>query len=274
VDEEQDVAVPGHVYEVDGDTAVPTELARGPWSPHAQHGGAPGALLAGELERFDVGTATFPARFTLELMRPVPLTPLRIDRRTIRPGKKVQLVQGSLYSGDVEVVRATLLRLREQPVEFTTPPAAGEYEPMPPPGPAQSMAAAGSWASGIGFWHAVEVSRVGGATWGQPGPADLWLRLVVPIVADRVNTPFQRVAAAGDFGNGVAAAFDRMRYSCINPDLTITLHRLPATEWVGLDSATYPEPNGYGVAESVLHDERGRIGRGIQTVLVEQLPLG
>jgi hypothetical protein len=81
--------------------------------------------------------------------------------------------------------------------------------------------------------------------------------------------PFQRVAAAGDFGNGVAAAFDRGRYSCINPDLTITLHRLPVGEWVGLDSATYPEPTGDGVAESVLHDEQGRIGRGIQTVLVE-----
>ena len=99
----------------------------------------------------------------------------------------------------------------------------------------------------------------------------MWLRLTVPIVAGEETSPFQRVAAAGDFGNGVAAAFDRGRYSCINPDLTITLHRLPVGEWVGLDSATYPEPNGYGVAESVLHDERGRIGRGIQTVLVEEL---
>ena len=38
-----------------------------------------------------------------------------------------------------------------------------------------------------------------------------------------------------------------------------------------LFAATYPERNGYGVAESVLHDEQGRIGRGIQTVLVEPL---
>ncbi len=261
---------PTYVFEVDGDVAVPTELARGPWSPHAQHGGAPAALLAGQLERFDLGTATFPARFTLELMRPVPLTPLRIERQTIRPGKKVQLVQGSLFADDVEVVRATLLRLREQPVEFADDPVAGEYEPMPPPGPAQPLIGRGAFTMGTGFWNTVEVSRVGG-DWGQPGPADMWLRLTVPIVAGEETSPFQRVAAAGDFGNGVAAAFDRGRYSCINPDLTITLHRLPVGEWVGLDSATYPEPNGYGVAESVLHDERGRIGRGIQTVLIEEL---
>ncbi len=258
------------MFELDGDLAVPTELARGPWSPHAQHGGAPSALLAGRLEDFDPGTATFPARFTLELMRPVPLTPLRVERRTIRAGKKVQLVQGSLFADDVEVVRATLLRLREQRVEFSAEPAAGEYVPMPPPGPAQPLLPRGSDSLGTGFWNAVDVSRVGGG-WDQPGPADMWLRLNVPIVAGEENSPFQRVAAAGDFGNGVAAAFDRGRYSCINPDLTITLHRLPVGEWVGLDSATYPEPNGYGVAESVLHDEQGRIGRGIQTVLVEEL---
>ena len=61
-----------------------------------------------QLERFEVGRATFPARYTLELMRPVPLTPLRIDRRVVRQGKKVQLVQGSLFADEVEVVRATL----------------------------------------------------------------------------------------------------------------------------------------------------------------------
>ncbi len=230
----------------------------------------PSALLAGLLEDYDLGTATFPARFTLELMRPVPLTPLRITRQTIRAGKKVQLVQGSLFADDTEVVRATLLRLREQPVEFADQAVAGEYEPMPPPGPGEPMIGRGAFSIGTGFWNTVEVSRIGG-DWLQPGPHDMWLRLTVPIVAGEEISPFQRVAAAGDFGNGVAAAFDRDRYSCINPDLTITLHRLPVGEWVGLDAATYPEPNGYGVAESVLHDEHGRIGRGIQTVLVEEL---
>jgi hypothetical protein len=264
------VTQPEHVYELDGDVVVPTELARGPWSPHAQHGGAPSAFLAGQLEAFDLGTATFPARLTLELMRPVPLTPLRLERRTIRPGKKVQLVQGSLFADDVEVVRGTLLRLREQPVDFAEEASAGEYVPMPPPGEVHALVPRLGDALGTGFWNTVEVSRTGGG-WDQPGPSGMWLRLVVPIVAGTENTPFQRVAAAGDFGNGVAAAFDRARYSCINPDLTITLHRLPVGEWVGLDSATYPERNGYGVAESVLHDEQGRIGRGVQTVLVEEL---
>ena len=38
-----------------------------------------------------------------------------------------------------------------------------------------------------------------------------------------------------------------------------------------IDAVMYPETAGYGVAESVLHDERGRIGRAIQTVLIQDL---
>jgi Thioesterase-like superfamily len=261
-------ALPDAVFHVDGAIATPTELARGPWSPHAQHGGAPAALLAGLLEGFDPGPATFPARFTVELMRPVPLAPLRLAATTIRPGKKVQLVQGSLFADDVEVVRATLLRLRERHVEFPAQIPAHPDRRMAPPGPPGTFP--GGWTMGTGFWRAVEISRAHGE-WMEPGPAGLWLRLAVPIVAGEEPSPLQRVAAAGDFGNGVAAAFDRERYSCINPDLTITLHRLPVGAWVGLDSVTYPEPTGFGVAESVLHDEQGRIGRAVQTVLIDEL---
>ena len=105
----------------------------------------------------------------------------------------------------------------------------------------------------------MEVSRVGG-DWPRPGPTQLWMRLVVQIVAGEEPTPFQRVAAVSDFGNGIAAAFDLRRHTAINPDLTISLQRLPAGAWVGLDAGTYPEVAGHGVAESVLHDEGGGCG--------------
>ena len=113
------VADPDAIWHLDGDLAVPTELARGPWSPHAQHGGAPSSLLAGLLERFEPGPADFTARLNIELMRPVPLAPLRVERIVVRPGKKVQIVQGSLFDGDVEVVRATALRIRTVDVART-----------------------------------------------------------------------------------------------------------------------------------------------------------
>jgi hypothetical protein len=44
--------------------------------------------------------------------------------------------------------------------------------------------------------------------------------------------------------------------------------RPPEGEWIGVDAVTRVE--GVGLAESVLYDERGRVGRGAQTLLVRQ----
>ena len=60
------------------------------------------------------------------------------------------------------------------------------------------------------------------------------------------------------------------RYLFINVDLTVHLHRLPAGEWVCLDAVTIPEPTGIGLADTALRDERGPIGRALQTLLVRE----
>ena len=54
----------------------------------------------------------------------------------------------------------------------------------------------------------------------------------------------------------------------INTDLTVHLHRMPAGEWVCLDAVDAPEPHGVGMTDTALWDERGRIGRAAQTLLV------
>ena len=55
------------LFVIDGDTAVPSELTRGPWDPNAMHGGPPSALLARAVERCDEGPTPFVARLTVEL---------------------------------------------------------------------------------------------------------------------------------------------------------------------------------------------------------------
>jgi Thioesterase-like superfamily len=71
---------------------------------------------------------------------------------------------------------------------------------------------------------------------------------------------------AADVGNGVSALLDWRRYLFINTELTVHLLRGPDGEWVGVDAVTHLD--GVGLAESVLWDERGRIGRAAQTLLV------
>jgi hypothetical protein len=78
------------------------------------------------------------------------------------------------------------------------------------------------------------------------------------------------VLVAADSGNGVSAALDWRRYLFINVDLSVHLHRLPAGDWVRLEAVTLPERNGVGLADSALHDERGPIGRALQTLLIAE----
>lgn len=260
------------IFHLDGDVVVPTDLARGPWTPDAQHGGAPAALLARAVERFDGGDAMVVTRVTIELMRPVPIAPLRLAMRLARPGRKVQLVEAALVvaATGVEVVRATGLRLRRA----TVPLPEGSVVSGAPPGPTIGVVSRPPWAGHIEYtgFHsgAVEMRFVRG-TFAEPGPATAWIRLRVPLVAGETTSGLVRVAAAADFGNGISWVLSRRDgYRFINPDLTIYLHRHPVGEWIALEAATSPDPLGVGLAESRLYDERGAIGRSLQSLLVER----
>jgi hypothetical protein len=258
------------VFIPDGDRFVPTDLARGPWNREAQHGGAPSALLARSVERYADGERMLVTRLTIELLRPVPIEPLRVRERMLRPGRKVQLIEASLHAGDVEVARCTALRIRRShldlPPELAVWPAPAGPNVGRSGGPSRFGDAEAAYHS-----HAVEHRFVAGG-FDQAGPATDWIRLRVPLVADEQTSPLCRVAAAADFGNGVSWVLNPAAgYLFINPDLTIHLHRYPAGEWVCLDAVTFVQPEGIGMAESRIYDEQGPIGRAVQSLLLERL---
>jgi hypothetical protein len=258
------------VFIRDGDLFVPTELARGPWSPEAQHGGAPAGLLAALAERFEGGEAMIVARLTIELLRPVPISPLAPRVRWLRQGKKVQLVEAALLSGEIEVARCAALRIRRADMALPD----GLKHTAPPPAPAGGVSSKPPWAASVGYraFHSVAVEhRFVAGTFEQPGPATDWIRLRVPLIDGEPISPLSRVAAAADFGNGVSWVLHRSEgYTFINPDLTIYLYRYPAGEWVCLDAVTRVGPNGVGLAESQLFDEQGPIGRSVQSLLIDR----
>ena len=264
------VYVPEGVPGYDGDRFVATELARGPWDPNAQHGGAPSALLARAIERHEPGDGppVRVARLTIELLRPVPLGLVEVRTRTLRPGKKVQVVEASLLASETEVARATGLRIREHPVPL--PEGAHRTDRIAGPSTAPPFAFE-SRVGPLSFGAAMEFAPIAGGP-GQVGPATVWFRLKVPVVAGEETSPLMRVAAAADFGNGVSAVVDwNGGWMFINPDLTIHLGRSPVGEWVALDAVTYASDDGIGFAESALYDEDGRIGRAVQSLLFDRL---
>ena len=253
------------LFRVDGEEIVPTELGRGPWDPNALHGGPTAALLARALERHDPGPAVFLARLTVELVRPVPLAPLRVVARTARAGRNVQALEGAVLAGDTEVARATALRMRTTELAFpdTNPPVAPPAPPRddaPPLFPTFDV---------VGYWTANDLQLVEG-TWLEAGPGTAWIRLRVPVVDGEQPSPLQRVAAAADFGSGVGNPVRASDVGAINPDLTIHVHREARGEWIGLQSRAWAHPQGVGMAETLLFDEHGPVGRAVQSLLVQE----
>jgi hypothetical protein len=260
--------VPAAFYEPDGDRYRATELTRGPWDPGAQHAGPPAALLGREIERLADAAEFQVGRVTCEILRSVPIAPVTVSARVVRPGRRVQLVEAELRDEAGEaLMRAAAWRIRTAPLEI--PPAAiPPFEP--PPGPSEG-AEVEFFPTGqeLGYHSAMEVRFVAGA-FVEPGPATVWLRMRQPLVADEEPSPLQRVLVAADVGNGVSASLDYQGYLFINVDLTVHMERMPAGEWVCVDAVTLPQPTGNGTAESVLADEQGRLGRALQTLLIAQ----
>jgi hypothetical protein len=205
-------------------------------------------------------------RVTCEILRSVPIAPLFVSARVVRPGRRVQLVEAELSDEAGEpLMRAHAWRIRTAPVEIP-PEAIAAAEP--PPGPEQgSEVEFFPTGQELGYHTAMECRFLSGG-FVEPGPATVWLRMRQPLVAGEQPTPLQRVLVAADVGNGVSATLDYQRHLFINVDLTVHMERMPVGEWVCVDAVTLPQPNGVGTAESVLSDGRGRIGRALQTLLI------
>lgn len=263
-------AVSEVLFETSGGTFLPTGFARGPWSPDSLHGGPVAALLARALEGAPAAGPMHPARLTVELLRPVPLAPLSVRIEELRPGRKVQWLEATLSAGVDLVARARMLRIRAADVPVPAALEAGESRPFAGPGECEPHEA--PWRGGgiVAFHSHATEHRVARGSWHEPGPISDWIRLRVAVVPGETPSPLQRVAAVADFGNGVSSVLPFGEYLFINPDLTIHLHRLPAGEWVCLDAVSMVSGGGTGLAESALWDERGRIGRSAQSLLVER----
>jgi hypothetical protein len=265
-----------------GDHYVPSELTRGPWDPDSQHAGPPAALIGREIERLDGADERQVGRITFEILRPVPIAPLRVEARVARPGRSVELVEARLLADDGEVIRASAWRLRSRELELPPGLASAEGPGLigtspstlrpgfAPPGVADGRPGRfPSTGQSVGYHTAMEYVFVRG-DFGEYGPALVWMRMRHPLLAGEEPSPLQRVLVAADSGNGVSATLDWNRYLFINVDLTVHLHRPLEGEWACLDAITIPEPSGIGIADTALYDGRGPVGRAIQTLLVDE----
>lgn len=235
----------------------------GPWSSVAQHGGPPAALLGRALERLPAPGDTVLGRVSIDLLGPVPVGPVSVEARVLRPGRSVSLVEATLYddsaSRAVAVARGWRFPRREdgpEPDPKPLPHRPADGVPEEPPD---------SWHTG--YLDAMEWSWVEGAI-TRPGPAVVWMRQRIPLLEGEQPTGLQRLLACVDSASGVSAALDTREWNFLNTDLTVHLVRPPEGEWFCLDAVTMLGPGSVGTATATIHDERGLVARSAQALLV------
>ncbi len=252
-----------------GAEVQPSAYTGGPWNPGHQHGGAVSALLTRCLDRIEAPCPMRLTRITIDMFRGVPLTPLRVETRIVRAGRRIQSVEADLFDGDRQVARASGLRIRLDPsvaeLEALSPvdPEVGD---PPEAVPDFEMRA------GIGeippFVRAVEI--VPGRAERCGDLATTWTRLRCGVVQGEPTSPVVRLAALVDFASGTGNAMDYSKYSSINPDLSINLVREPRSEWIALRGVTYRAGDGIGLSLATVHDLAGPIGRAQACLLLDR----
>ena len=239
-----------------------TEATAGPWSADAEHGGPPSALAARELERHEPAKGTRLARVTVDILRPVPVGVLTARTRLLRPGKRVALLETVLAADgqDVLVARGWRIAISESaPVVGTSDPA--------PEIPAEGHGPQFPGGHHEGYLSEIDWRFVSG-NFDQPGPCSAWARPRIPLLPGEELSPMCRTLLVADSGSGISMAVDPMKYTFMNVDLTVILHRDPVGEFVLLDAATTMSGTGTGLAETQLSDSSGVVGSGLQTLLV------
>ena len=245
------------------DRFLATDWTIGPWSRESQHAGPPAGLLGRAMELVADRPDMQMARATFEILRPVPVVPLTVHAEVVRPGRSVILTAATLSDdrGPVMLARGWLIRTTELELQPVI------HGPPPPAGPKTGRDVEGFTSDDMDYLRAMEWRFVRGS-FLDPGPATAWARMRVALVEGEEVRPLSRVLVLADSGNGISAAVDFARWVFINPDLSVYLHRLPEGEWVCLDAETTIQPTGIGLATSVLSDESGVLGGGMQSLFI------
>lgn len=244
----------------------PTEHTRGPWDEHSCHAGPPTGLLARAMEKL-LPTQRL-TRLTVNLQRPIPFSGFRIQGTITRQGRTVSLSESQLIDAQNKVV-ITAAGMHLTP--STTPDIPSYSRSM---GSAE-CASAGEFPikntlhgkpafNGDG----VQVRYPAGET-PLPGPTTAWMK-TVPLLVYETPSPFQRICPLADCGNAFGRNAEPEEVTFMNTDLTLVLHRDPYGKWLGTQSVGYWEPTGIGLADALLFDELGIVGRAMQSLILRR----
>jgi hypothetical protein len=230
-----------------------TNHVQGAWSLDEQHIAAPLGLLTHVVETDHAARRgdLVISRLSFDILGIMPIGEVDLAAEVIRPGRTIELVEGTLAYGGRVIVR---LRAWLTTPSDTSSVAGTAFDPIPPVDAHEPWDASQMWRGG--YIASAEVRRL----LREPGRGTIWARSPHPLVDTETVRPLSHATRMFDIANGMSARMDPTKIAYPNLDLTAHVFREPHGEWVGFDTSVSFGPNGIGLTSSVLHDESGPFG--------------
>ncbi|MBV9593701.1 MAG: thioesterase family protein [Actinobacteria bacterium] len=241
----------------------PTEATESPWDTTAQHGGPPTALLAHVIDA-TLDPSLRLGRISVDFFGPIPRRLFTVEVTTVKPGRSVHLSAARMIVDGRIAVEARTWHL----ARGARPPVIDEPLPPPPlPDSTEPLIFAGDqeW----GYADAIEWRFVSGH-FNRPGPAAVWTRVRIPLVAGESVSGQDRALIAADSANGLSAMLPLPEWFSIPPTMTTTFARMPEGEWIHLNCRTRLAADGIGLGHADLADRKGFVGETTQPLLIRR----
>ncbi len=243
---------------------VGNDPARGPWSPDHCHAGPVSGLIVRAAE-IEVGPDKMLTRLTVDLLRPLPLSGLRVAAETTRHTKTLATTRVTVHDlDDTLCATATTMHMVRRnlgpvPDASTEPVVFDDVVNGPFP--------IGEMRHDLpGFAHYADVRYPKGGNQGA-GPKTIWMHTPA-LLEGETQSPIQALCPLADCGNGISWNAPTSEMGFMNTDLTVQIHREPVPGWFASQSISHWQPNGIGMSQSVLYDTEGPVGTALQTLVL------
>jgi hypothetical protein len=245
----------------DGTLLVPDKTARSPWSRDNQSGLAIAGHLALALEAAPAAQPMRVARLSVDFLGAVLMKPTESRVRVLRDGKRMQIVEASLWVDGAMAATATALRLSHGEGPTAAAP------PLPYPGPEDAPRKPVTPYFDAG--HPLETRVIARAT-PEGAPGVFWSRFNTAFVAGEPTSPLIRTVMTADIATGVATNSATRGWRIPNADLSLYFAREPQGDWLlGIAQIDIAD-EGVAMTRSTLADETGVFGYARQTLVLSR----
>jgi hypothetical protein len=181
--------------------------------------------------------------------------------RLVRTGRTAALAEVALAADGRDCLHSRVWFVRDDDS------TAVATDPAPPPWPVPAQSA--PLEIQFGFGASMDWRFVDGRM-RVPGPAAAWVQPQTALFDGYELSGLARAVLVADSASGISAELDWAQWSFVNVDLDVHLGRPIEGDWLLLQARTQVGAHGGALARSVLFDERGEAGAGLQTLVLSR----